>query len=400
MFGLTFALPLAVGGTQLAHPDSIFSGINASSPTCGPNGLCPSLMQRAYNLTGFGTGTGQTIVIVDACKDPSIASDLSTFDSHFGLPTATLNIKYPQGSTTSCSTSTQKGWDTEISLDVEWAHVMAPAATIDLLLAKSPSTSNLVGAWTYALNNHLGNQISNSWGGAGSCSSSMLSDLTTANNNHVTILASAGDSLRWGQGTSQTSQSPADCQNVLTVGGTGLSIDGSGNYLGESAWGTTSGCGSGGTGGGYVTGTPEPSYQSSVSINDQGYNLLGKPDVSADANPCTGVWVYDSQTYTGWPSKWGVVGGTSLSCPLWAGFIADVNQIRASNSFPPAGTLQTFLYDTVYVSGSGTSYASDFHDVTTGSNGWSAGTGWDAATGLGSFNVGYLGAALGTSPGA
>lgn len=375
---------------------------SAATPTCGPSGLCPSMLLTAYNVNKLQTagivGNGQTVVIVDACNSPSIASDLVAFDAQMGLSNPTLNVIFPQGST-ACSSSLQKGWDVEIALDVEWAHVMAPGATIDLLLAKSPTTANLVGAWTYALSNNLGNQISNSWGGSGSCAGSMLSALRTANANHVTILASAGDSAAWGTGTSQTIQNPADCQNVLTVGGTTLTVDSSGNYISESAWGSACIAGTG-TGGGYVTGAAEPAYQTAVSITDP-YNLLGKPDVSAVADPCTGVWIYDSQTYSGWPSAWGVVGGTSVSCPLWAGFLADVNQLRSSHSLAAAGTLQPFLYKNIYgVSGTGAKYGNVFHDVTTGSNGLSAGPGWDPATGLGTFNAYPLAGILGTAAGA
>jgi len=339
--GLSLAVPTVALSAQSATPNWILSK-PAVTPTCTPTGLCPAMMLNAYNVASLQsagtTGTGQTIVLVDACKDPTIASDLTAFDAQFGLPNPTLNVIYPQ-TTPSCLASLQKDWDVEISLDVEWSHVMAPSATIDLLLAKTQSTTNLIGAWTYALTNKLGDQISNSWGGSGACTSVEKSALATANTDHVTILASAGDSEAWGSGTSQTIQNPADCENVLTVGGTTLNVTSTGTYIGESAWGPSCISGSG-TGGGYVTGTSEPSYQSSVKINDAP-KLLGKPDVAADADPCTGVWVFDSQTYLGWPTAWGVVGGTSLSCPLWAGFMADVNQVRSSMSgFSPAGTLQ------------------------------------------------------------
>ena len=363
------------------------------------------MVQNAYNITQLHalgeTGTGQTIAIVDACNDPSIVSDLASFDAQFGLPNPTLNVIYPQG-TPSCPFA-QKGWDVEISLDVEWAHVMAPTATIDLLLAKSASTANLVGAWNYALTNHKGSVISNSWGSSSTCSTSMQSALSKAKTNHVTILASAGDSGAWGTGTSQSIESPADCNGVLTVGGTTLNVDSNGNYLSEQAWGSSCIAGTG-TGGGFVTGTAEPSYQANAAIFDP-YALLGKPDVAAVADPCTGVWVYDSQTYSGWTSTWGVVGGTSLSCPLWAGFLADVNQMRAAQlptPLNPVGVaLIPFLYSSIYGhAGSGTAYGTDFHDVISGTNGLPAGQGWDPDTGLGTPIASNLAQVLGTNPSA
>jgi subtilase family serine protease len=372
------------------HPTYIKSGVTAASPVCSPAGLCPVDILTAYDIAslqkGGTTGTGQTVVIVDACGSNTIANDLKTFDSQFGLPNPTLNVINVQGPP-KCS-----GWDVEVALDVEWSHVMAPGATIDLLVAQQASFTDLLGAWSYSLSNSLGNQISNSWGGTASCGANSV--LTTAAKDHVTVLASAGDSLAWGDGTSQRSQSPADCLKVLTVGGTTLVVDNNGNYVSESVWGN--GCPSGtGTGGGYVTGVKEPKFESSVKINDK-YGVLAKSDVSADANPCTGVWVYD-----GGAGGWGVVGGTSVSCPLWAGFMADVNQIRTSNGFHAAGDVNPFLYTKVYgVSGSSTLYAKDFHDITTGTNGWPAITGWDPPTGLGSF-IGYnLAQTLGSSSGA
>jgi subtilase family serine protease len=355
---------------------------------CGVTHLCPSLVLAAYDVSFLHSsginGTGQTVVIVDACGNPGISSDLHAFDLKFGLSDPVLNVVNVQGN--ACADS---GWALETDLDVEWAHVMAPGASIDLLVAARPSSADLYGAWSYSLINGLGSQISNSWGGNGACGSVPKGILKTAAADNVTVLASSGDEGYWGSGTPSVVQSPADCKEVLTVGGTTLSIDNTGAYLGEATW---SGCG-GGTGGGYVTGTSEPGYQTKAKINDS-MGLLGKPDVAAVADPCTGVYVYDG-------GYWYTVGGTSLSCPLWAGFMADVNQVRLGNGFGPAGLVNAFLYKHVYgVSGGGAAYHTDMHDVTTGSNGWHAGPGWDAATGIGSFDAYNLAQTLGGSPGA
>ncbi|MHB8702278.1 MAG: S53 family peptidase [Nitrososphaerales archaeon] len=256
-----------------------------------------------------------------------------------------------------------------------------PGATIDLVVAKLPRSADLFGAWSYAISNNLGNQISNSWGGAGRCSSSVQSLLASATAKGVTVLASAGDSGAWGIHTSdKKGQIPADCAQVLTVGGTHLVVDSSGNYQSESVLT--------GTGGGYVK-DQEPTYQVSSSIYDP-KSVLAKPDVAADADPYTGVWSYAQSL------GWFVVGGTSLSCPLWAGFIADVNGARAVSSLSSVGFLNPTLYTSIYgVNGARAVYAANFHDITTGSNCWSARTGWDAATGLGSFNGGELAQTLG-----
>ena len=296
-------------------------------------------MDLAYGFSGLQakgtTGSNQTIVIDDACGDPTIQSDLKAFDTQFGLPAPKLKVIHPQG--TPC---TDSSWAVETALDVEWSHVTAPGAAIDLLEAAVPNTTDVYGAWTYAINHQLGNQISNSFGGAGcysqpacnatigqgigGCNSvsgtagvNVTAILNKASRDHITVLASAGDSGAWGQGTANTEPIPADCSGVLTVGGTTLSVSSTGAYVSEKAWS--------GTGGGY-TNQSEPRYQKSVKISDK-YHSLAKPDVAADADPSTGVWIYEQ--------GWGTVGGTSVSCPLWAGFMADVNEVRAGNGLGP-----------------------------------------------------------------
>ncbi len=373
-------------------------------PTCSPSGLCPAMLQKAYGFdilqkSGIN-GKGQTILIDDACGDPSITTDLSTFDSQFSLTNPTLKVIYPEGSKGLCVSG---GWAVETALDVEWSHVTAPGAAIDLLVANQPSAPDMYTNWNYALKHNLGNQISNSYGGAGCFTNcnytigqgigpctltngtqgfNISNVLAKAAKQHLTVLASSGDGGYWGLGTPNEEPIPGDCKGVLTIGGTQLSVDSSGNYLGESGWG---GC-SGASGGGYVTPQKEPTYQKAAKISDS-FGTLAKPDVAADASPCTGVWEYQG--------GWFVVGGTSLSSPLWCGFMADVNQIRAGNGFSAAGFINPFLYTSVY--GKASVYKSDFHDITTGNNGWPAGKGWDAVTGLGSFIAPKLAGTLGNS---
>ena len=367
------------------------------------------MLDNAYGFTKLqvnGTsGTGQTVVIDDPCGDPTVASDLKTFDAQFGLPNPTLNIIYPQGTKNLC---VDGGWSLETSLDVEMAHVVAPGATIDLLVGSSASAPNVYESWEYALSHNLGNQISNSFGGSGCgtrCNNTIgegIGPCTLTNGtqgfnvgkvlseaaaDHVTVLAGSADYGAWGLGTSGQQPIPGDCQGVLTVGGTTLNVASSGKYLSEAAWS--------GSGGGYVTAPAEPKYQSSVNINDP-FGTLAKPDVAAVADPNTGVWIYN----TGW-GGWLVIGGTSVATPIWAGFMALVNEIRASNGLQPAGYVNKFLYTVVYgVDGKSSLYHKDFHDITSGNNGWPAGPGWDPATGLGSPIAPALADTLGTSPAA
>jgi subtilase family serine protease len=368
------------------HPDLSASRLSPLGEVCSKTALCPATVRSAYNFTGVvnqsaTNGTGQTVVIVDACGDKNIASDLQVFDTRNGLPTANLTV-IPYGTGKSCVNG---AWSAETSLDVEWAHVLAPGAKIVLIVAARSNSSNMYGAWNYSISHHLGNQISNSWGGNGGCMPFMNAALANAAKANVTILASSGDSSAWGKGTGQKSQNPADCRSILTVGGTALGVTTKGAYSSERAWV--------GSGGGYYGGSKEPFYQKKANISDP-YGLLGKPDVSAVADPGTGVWVYNSPL-----GGWFTVGGTSVSCPMWAGLVADANEVRAAHGFAPLGSFNAYLYQVIYgVDGTGAHYAQDFHDVTTGSNGWSAGTGWDAVTGLGSFNGYPLIQQLGTDP--
>jgi subtilase family serine protease len=377
--GFSGAVALSAGAAVAtaalgAHPDLVAGPIHPMlTEKCSASGFCPTQVQSAYSFTSLlanstMNGTGQSIDIVDACGDSAIAADVATFDSLNKLPAISLTVYQPQGAP--CSDPT--GWGVETALDVEWAHAMAPGASIHLIEAKSASNANLFGAWNYSLKHHLGSVISNSWGGNGACSSSPAYLVAQAAKAGVTILASAGDSGAWGSGQRLAAQEPADCAAVVTVGGTTLKLGTSGGYSSESAW-------SGG-GGGYVPKTSEPSYQSTDNITDS-YAELGKPDVAAVANPSTGVWIYEKAS-----GGWFVVGGTSVACPIWAAFLADVNSWRAANSFGGVGSVNSFLYSSIYgVNGGSANYTVAFHDVTTGSNGWSAGTGWDAATGIGSF---------------
>lgn len=406
----SYSVPVnAVPKNEPLQPASLIIAQSSLDPTCSTSALCPNMIDQAYGFESLhlgGTmGKGQTVVIVDACGDPDIASDLSTFDSQFDLPKANLTVIYPQGSAKVCSNS---DWSIETSLDVEIVHVVAPSAAIDLLVAANPSALDVYQAWTFALTNNLGSQISNSFGGAGCyarCNNTIGQgigpcDLTNgtqgfnvnkllseAKSEKVTVLASAGDSGAWGQGTSNGEPIPGDCQGVLTVGGTTLHVYNNGTYINESAWNDG--------GGGYVSSPAEPNYQKTAEISDP-FDSLAKPDVAAVADPATAPWIYNKGE-----GRWFIVGGTSVACPLWAGFLALVNQIRQSEGLEPAGYINSFLYNKVYgLNGTSPLYQTDFHDITTGNNGWAAGTGWDPATGLGSFAAPALANTLGTSPAA
>ena len=383
----------------------------------------PQLMQTAYNFTGaYGllggyanAGAGQTIVIFDAYGNPSIASDLAVFDGAFNLPSANLNIICPQGCPTfNSSSSVEVSWALETTLDVEYSHAMAPAATIDLVIAQSSSQGALYKAEQSALLGSLGHIWSQSFGTNGCTDAAKLSKSAFAANEQlyqaaatasVTLIASAGDDGAQEGCRTPSPPFPSVSPYVLAIGGTHLNINGKGVYQSESAWNdqedtflTRQGANIPyATGGAPLADAfyPLPSYQSGISVTPvtcrarpstctQGtpYSPTGRTttDVSYNADIDGGVLVYWSTVSAGFY----IVGGTSAGSPQWAAVIALANQYHSTN----LGFVNPLLYSLA-----GTSA---FHDVATGTNslepglGFAATAGYDAPTGLGSPNVGIL----------
>ncbi|HMC63694.1 MAG TPA: S53 family peptidase [Gemmataceae bacterium] len=341
---------------------------------------------QASGQTYQGNGSGQTIAIVDAYDDPNILSDLRYFDRTFGLPDPVFTKATPQG-----MPRADAGWAGEIALDVEWAHAIAPKAKILLVEAKSDNLGDLLAAVDYARAQPGVVAVSMSWGTnefsgetyydnhflppAGHLGGS--SGLPGASNlpGGITFVASAGDSGAW-----YGAEWPAVVPGVVSVGGTSLTLSSTGNYASETAWSDG--------GGGYSDYEREPAFQYGVQASGWRTN----PDVAFNADPNTGVFVYDS--YNG---GWFAVGGTSAGAPQWAGLIAIADQGRAlagKGSLYSSSQSLTALYKMA-----GTSYASYFHDITSGSNGYSARTGYDLVTGLGTPRANAIVRALTTVSG-
>ena len=313
----------------------------------------PAQIRHAYGVDQVtATGGGQVIAIVDAYGSSSLQRDLNTFCSYFSLPAIKVPIYYPQG-----KPGGNTGWAQETSLDVEWAHAMAPGATIVLVVAKTSSLNNLLGAVDYAVNNLGATVVSMSWGGSESATE-VLSD-SHFNKPGVTFVASSGDS-----GESTGVEWPAASPYVLSVGGTSLHLDASNNRASETAWS--------GSGGGISAYEPLPSFQSGwLSASGRGV-----PDVSYVADPNTGVEVvYGGRLY--------VFGGTSVGAPQWAALIALSNSERASGTLNSADSA---IYSVV--NNSFTINPADLFDITSGSNGADPDdvsvAGYDLVTGLGS----------------
>jgi subtilase family serine protease len=321
-------------------------------------------------------GAGQTIGIVDAYDDANVASDLEVFSAQFGLPACTSsngcfrkvysNGKQPAGNA---------NWAVEISLDVEWAHAIAPKATILLVETPSNSLTDLVNGVTVAVRDGA-SAVSMSWT-VGEFSGETSMDRNFVSNG-VTYVAASGDA---GTGAAYPAASP----DVIGVGGTSLCLSASGSYQSETAWN--------GSGGGLSVYEREPSFQAQFGIPDDSRGYRGSPDVSYNANPGTGYAVYDSVGVSGY-SGWFQVGGTSAGTPQWAALIAITNSMRATERKSNLSSSDTTLYTLAK-----TGLKADFRAVTQGTNGTcgvicTASAGYDYVTGLGTPQVSALVTAL------
>src|SRR6266478_2241222 len=329
----------------------------------------PAQIRHAYGFDQLAaSGANQKIAIVDAYGNAHIQSDLNTFCSQFGISPTTVQIL-------GNNTGSDAGWALETALDVEWAHAIAPGATIILAVAASNGSGDLLNAVDAAVNAGA-TVVSMSWGGPEF--SGMSSYDNHFNRPNVTFTASSGDN---GAGVEWPAVSPY----VIGVGGTSLYLDANGNRTSETAWS--------GSGGGISSYYSEPGSQ----IGWQTSNKRGVPDVSYLADPGTGVYVYDAVN-----GGWFVVGGTSAGAPQWAGLIALVNQLRAGVGAAPLGTANSTIYSLAQGSPA-TPYAVNstyFYDVSQGNNGlYNAGPPYDLVTGLGSPLGGALVAALDPAPG-
>jgi subtilase family serine protease len=440
--------PAAAASTSTA--DWNYSPLNVATvigpATAAPNGipLCksgslgslvcysPSFIKTAYDYPSNLDGNGQTIVIVDAYGSPTIASDLALFDAMFHLPAPpSFTILCGNGSCPATNGLNPKhdpgGWATETSLDVEYAHAMAPGANIVLDVAASSSGNAINDAEATAIALYPGAIFSQSFGipeayiKAGSNNAQVMQ----GQKNYVagiakgdTFFASAGDTgADFGFGYAMSEFPSSDLHNTSVTGTQGLPylapgtlVDcpsgatctaGLATYQGPCLLGRTTlpVCTPVGYGGEQVWNEPQfavatggapsllfgvPSYQAGLGLTMRG------PDVAYNAAIDGGVLVVQS------PYLY-FVGGTSAGSPQWAGIAALVNQARALAGKGPIGDLNPALYAIYHSS----SYASDFHDITVGNDklvgstvGYSAGPGYDLASGIGSPNVANLVASL------
>ena len=388
----------------------------------------PAQIQRAYNLPPLYAkgvnGKGATIVIVDPYGSPTIGKDLSTFDSEESLPAPpSLRIIQPAGKVPAFNSrnSDMVGWATETTLDVEWAHVIAPGAKI--LLVETPgakdnggvSMAQIVTAEKYVIGHHLGGVISQSFVATeqavgSSTIESLRGAYTEADSDHVTVVTGSGDSGAAGYESNQSTYYPhpvtmwpASDPLVTAVGGTRLNLSGGGNRdSADTVWNDTysratnelvngnAGPSPLASGGGKSVVFGRPSYQNGVAgiVGDH----RGVPDISMSAACSGAVNVYAS--FGGQQAGWYALCGTSEAAPLFAGIVALADQVAGH----PLGLINPALYKMA---------AGHLHGlvrVTSGNNtvtfrqsgssrtvhGYSAQPHYNLATGLGTINAAYF----------
>ncbi|MEI6380120.1 MAG: S53 family peptidase [Cyanobacteriota bacterium ELA615] len=342
-----------------------------AQPNAAPvpsTGYTPQQIQKAYGFDQFYSqgydGKGQKIYIINAYNDPNIQADVKQFNTTFGLQQfnitsgPTLTVANPQGTPPNDPTS-NKVWALEQSLDVEWAHAIAPRADVVLVQAKSASLSDLFGAVDWAVQQKA-SIVSMSW--SISESSSVPSYDFHFNIPNVAFFAAAGDSA------TTVAVYPATSPHVVSVGGTSLSLNSDNSWNSETVWSNA--------GGGISKYVKLPDFQKNYKLT---YSGRSNPDVSYNANPVSGFAVYDSFDGKGLRS----VGGTSAGAPQWGALTALANQARAAKGKGALSTQSLIGGVRFDYQAAGANYSSYYHDIISGSSAYRATAGYDLATGLG-----------------
>lgn len=385
-------------GSASVGPGYLFS---CQEPGAALNCYTPQELATAYDIPGKLTGAGQTIVVIDAFGDPTISADLATEDTTFGLPVANLSVIYPDGQPAfDPSNADEVNWTGEIALDVESAHAVAPAAKIDLVIAKSDQDPDILNALRYVVSHHLGNVLSQSYGEAESCEAASIQKadhvlFAQARAEHMTVFASSGDDGAAqptcdGSSYLKSAGLPAADPLVTGVGATSLTASQpNGAYESETAWNDAYGSSSGG----YSTVFRRPAFQNGFVHSA----MRGVPDVSYSGDVNNGLLVAWSGGVAANEGTFYLFGGTSAGSPQWAA----ITTLADQQARHPLGYLNNRLYSLAR----GPRYGYVYHDTTSGNNtvsltdsngnpvniaGYQATKGWDPVTGLGTPNVAHL----------
>ncbi len=361
---------------------------SCQSPTAPLPCYGPDQLRVAYGvqplLSAGITGAERTIVIIAGFQDPVLAKDVSDFNAAWGLEPTNLVVSAPDGLTPFNPTDPQQvGWAIEIATDVEWSHVIAPAATIHVVLARSGADADLLSVTRFAVSHNLGDVISQSFGEAETCPSRRFLEqehavFEAARAKAITVLASSGDfgaaERDCAGNVVHAVSTPASDPLVTAVGGTRLVADpAAGTYQSEVGWGDQFGA----SGGGFSKVYERPGYQARL----QKHGGRGLPDVAWSSDAFGAIVVRAG-------GKFRLIFGTSVATAQWAGVAALLDQ----SAHHRLGLLNGRLYQIA----KSDSYTFGFHDVRTGNNsfagfeGFNATRGWDAITGLGSPKVDHL----------
>ena len=351
-----------------------------ASPMTGTGqqgGYAPADLRTAYNVPETGGGAGQTLAVFEL--DGYIASDITAYENAFGIPNVPLQNVLVDGSDGSAS-----GASAEVALDIElmtalarmrrrfWctkARTAAPEFSIPTRKSR-PTISRLRSAPLGALTRRAP--------GTSEIQAENTVFMQMAAQGQ-TIYAAAGDSGADDNGSSLSVDDPSSQPYVVAVGGTKLSTTSTQAWQSETTWNAGS-ASAGAGGGGISTVWSLPNWQNGVanSQNKGSATMRNTPDVSLHADEGTGYAIY-------WQGSWSVWGGTSCAAPLWAAFNSLVNEQRVSQGLPTIG----LITPTLYAIGESGNYNNDFHDINDGSTNlyYPAVTGYDNATGWGSFNA-------------
>lgn len=371
--------------------------ITTSSVGTGPGGyLSPSNIKSVYNLSSVSeNGSGQSIGLIE--YDGYTDSYVNTYTDYFGLPRANLVKVNLDGASGSPTTT---GGQQEVLLDIELVSALAPNATaIKVYIAPNSTAYTLDMMNAIYTDNTTVKSVSSSWG-IGETDES--TSYYAAEHDVLLQMALAGQSVYVASGdfgaydnrSTLSVGDPASQPYITGVGGTTLSAN-SGSYLSETTWWD----GTYGGGGGISTLWSLPYYQQGFGASTTNRNV---PDVSLDSDPGSGYVVVVPSSGTSGTGAFYAFGGTSAAAPLWAAFTALINQRRAANGLSSIGFVNPILYALASTS----QYGSNFHDINNNStNGYfQALTGYDNATGLGSFNgavmMSTLASASSTAPSA
>jgi kumamolisin len=347
----------------------------ATTGSCPKASFCGSDMRAAY-YGGTLTGTGQSVGLLEYG-----GTDLADLNTYFTNAGQTNNVPITLVSTDGTSTSCVSPGcdDTEETLDMTQAIGMAPGLASLVMYVGSQDTAILN---AMATANPLNAQLSASWTWRPADPSTLNPIFEEFAMQGQNYFQAAGDSAKWGK---RSEIWPADAAYVTTVGGTDLTTSGPGGpWATETAWAD-------GGGGISPNQIPIPSWQTAAAAGCTSCSTVYRngPDVSANSNytfyVCADQTTCSANEY----------GGTSFATPMWAGYMALVNQQSVTNGGTPLG----FINPSLYTIGLGSTYAANFHDITTGSNGYAATAGFDLATGWGSPNgSGLIDSLAGGSP--